>query len=78
MKYHQDIKSEIATRDKSFTACIDLGKALLQRKHHDAAEVSVLHSGLYNRFKHLFCLEQSKMLSHLDFKDVSNAVGCWK
>ncbi|KAM3853784.1 spectrin beta chain, erythrocytic isoform 3-T3 [Vipera latastei] len=39
MKYHQDIKSEIATRDKGFTACIDLGKALLQRKHHDAAEI---------------------------------------
>lgn len=78
MKYHQDIKSEIATRDKSFTACIDLGKTLLQRKLHDAAEVSVLHSRLYNRFKHLFYLEHSKVLSHLDFKDVSNAISFWK
>ncbi|KAH0621178.1 hypothetical protein JD844_022231 [Phrynosoma platyrhinos] len=39
MKYHQSIKSEIDTRDKSFTTCIDLGKALLQRKHHAAAEI---------------------------------------
>ncbi|XP_053110826.1 spectrin beta chain, erythrocytic isoform X2 [Hemicordylus capensis] len=39
MKYHQGIKSEIDTRDKSFTACIDLGKALLQRKHHAADEI---------------------------------------
>uniref|UniRef100_A0A8C6XTQ7 Spectrin beta chain n=1 Tax=Naja naja TaxID=35670 RepID=A0A8C6XTQ7_NAJNA len=53
MKYHQDIKSEIATRDKSFTVCIDLG----QRKLNDAAEVSVLHSRFYKRFKHLFLLE---------------------
>ncbi|XP_066467623.1 spectrin beta chain, erythrocytic isoform X1 [Tiliqua scincoides] len=39
MKYHQGIKSEIDTRDKNFTTCIDLGKTLLQRRHHAAAEV---------------------------------------
>ncbi|KAJ7344120.1 hypothetical protein JRQ81_000070 [Phrynocephalus forsythii] len=39
MKYHQGIKSEIDTRDKSFISCIDLGKALLQRKHHAAIEI---------------------------------------
>uniref|UniRef100_A0A803TV72 Spectrin beta chain n=1 Tax=Anolis carolinensis TaxID=28377 RepID=A0A803TV72_ANOCA len=39
MKYHQSIKSEIDTRDKSFITCIDLGKALLHRKHHAAAEI---------------------------------------
>ncbi|XP_044294176.1 spectrin beta chain, erythrocytic isoform X1 [Varanus komodoensis] len=39
MKYHQSIKSEIDTRDKNFTTCIDLGKALLQRKHHAATEI---------------------------------------
>lgn len=40
MKYHQGIKSEIDTRDKNFTTCIDLGKTLLHRKHHAAAEAS--------------------------------------
>uniref|UniRef100_A0ABM5F7U0 Spectrin beta chain n=1 Tax=Pogona vitticeps TaxID=103695 RepID=A0ABM5F7U0_9SAUR len=39
MKYHQGIKSEIDTRDKSFTTCIDLGKGLLQRRHHAAAKI---------------------------------------
>ncbi|KAM8807514.1 spectrin beta chain, erythrocytic [Eudromia elegans] len=39
MKYHQGIKAEIDTRDKSFAACIDLGKKLLQRKHHEAPEI---------------------------------------
>nr|XP_013802206.1 PREDICTED: spectrin beta chain, erythrocytic isoform X2 [Apteryx mantelli mantelli] len=39
MKYHQGIKAEIDTRDKSFTTCIDLGKKLLQRKHHEAPEI---------------------------------------
>ncbi|NXD18393.1 SPTB2 protein, partial [Nothocercus nigrocapillus] len=39
MKYHQGIKAEIDTRDKSFATCIDLGKKLLQRKHHEAPEI---------------------------------------
>ncbi|XP_064369425.1 spectrin beta chain, erythrocytic isoform X2 [Dromaius novaehollandiae] len=39
MKYHQGIKAEIDTRDKSFTTCIDLGKKLLQHKHHEAPEI---------------------------------------
>uniref|UniRef100_K7FTW3 PH domain-containing protein n=1 Tax=Pelodiscus sinensis TaxID=13735 RepID=K7FTW3_PELSI len=39
MKYHQDIKSEIETRQKSFTSCLDLGQKLLQRRHQAAAEI---------------------------------------
>ncbi|XP_062431896.1 spectrin beta chain, erythrocytic isoform X2 [Rhea pennata] len=39
MKYHQGIKAEIDTRDKSFTTCINLGKKLLQHKHREAAEI---------------------------------------
>ncbi|XP_060133827.1 spectrin beta chain, erythrocytic isoform X2 [Zootoca vivipara] len=39
MKHHQGIKSEIDTRQKSFTTCFDLGKALLQRRHHAADEI---------------------------------------
>ncbi|XP_062972888.1 spectrin beta chain, erythrocytic isoform X1 [Elgaria multicarinata webbii] len=40
MKDHQSIKSEIDTRDKNFTTCINLGKGLLQRKHHAATEIN--------------------------------------
>uniref|UniRef100_A0A8D0G7F9 Spectrin beta chain n=1 Tax=Sphenodon punctatus TaxID=8508 RepID=A0A8D0G7F9_SPHPU len=39
MKYHQGIKSEIDTRNKSFTVCTDLGKALLQRRHQATTEI---------------------------------------
>uniref|UniRef100_A0A670J6R8 Spectrin beta chain n=1 Tax=Podarcis muralis TaxID=64176 RepID=A0A670J6R8_PODMU len=39
MKHHQGIKSEIDTRQKSFSTCFDLGKALLQRRHHAADEI---------------------------------------
>ncbi|XP_074854246.1 spectrin beta chain, erythrocytic isoform X2 [Carettochelys insculpta] len=39
MKYHQGIKFEIETRQKSFASCLDLGKKLLQRRHHAAAEI---------------------------------------
>ncbi|NWY07900.1 SPTB1 protein, partial [Nothoprocta ornata] len=39
MKYHQGIKAEIDTRDKSFATCIDLGKKLLQREHHESPEI---------------------------------------
>ncbi|XP_033967814.1 spectrin beta chain, erythrocytic [Pseudochaenichthys georgianus] len=38
-KYHQGIRSEIEARGGKFTACIDLGKALLTRKHRDSAEI---------------------------------------
>lgn len=38
-KYHQGIRAEIETRGAKFTDCIDLGKALLTRKHRDSAEV---------------------------------------
>ncbi|KAK5857703.1 hypothetical protein PBY51_010930 [Eleginops maclovinus] len=38
-KYHQGIRSEIETRGAKFTDCIELGKALLMRKHRDSAEI---------------------------------------
>uniref|UniRef100_A0A673CRK1 Spectrin beta chain n=1 Tax=Sphaeramia orbicularis TaxID=375764 RepID=A0A673CRK1_9TELE len=38
-KYHQGIRSEIEARGAKFTDCIDLGKALLMRKHRDSAEI---------------------------------------
>uniref|UniRef100_A0A7N8Y2Z9 Spectrin beta chain n=1 Tax=Mastacembelus armatus TaxID=205130 RepID=A0A7N8Y2Z9_9TELE len=38
-KYHQGIRSEIEARGAKFTDCIDLGKALLTRKHRDSAEI---------------------------------------
>lgn len=39
MEYHQGIRAEIDARDKSFAACIELGKKLLQRKHRESPEV---------------------------------------
>uniref|UniRef100_A0AAX7V9E5 Spectrin beta chain n=1 Tax=Astatotilapia calliptera TaxID=8154 RepID=A0AAX7V9E5_ASTCA len=38
-KYHQGIRSEIEARGAKFTDCVDLGKALLTRKHRDSAEI---------------------------------------
>ncbi|KAM4625037.1 spectrin beta chain, erythrocytic [Polymixia lowei] len=38
-KYHQGIRSEIETRGPKFTDCVDLGRALLARKHRDSAEI---------------------------------------
>lgn len=42
MNNHQGIKAEIDARNDSFTACIELGKALLARKHYASEEVSTL------------------------------------
>lgn len=39
MNNHQGIKAEIDARNDSFTACIELGKALLARKHYASEEV---------------------------------------
>eukprot|EP00062_Callorhinchus_milii_P004164 gi/632942244/ref/XP_007886307.1/ PREDICTED: spectrin beta chain, erythrocytic isoform X2 [Callorhinchus milii] len=39
MKYHQGIRAEIDARNKSFTSCIDLGKALLARQHQACEEI---------------------------------------
>ena len=39
MNNHQGIKAEIDARNDSFTCCIELGKALLARKHYASAEV---------------------------------------
>ncbi|XP_028856449.1 spectrin beta chain, erythrocytic-like [Denticeps clupeoides] len=39
MKYHQGIRAEIETRSLKFNECVDLGHALLARKHRDSAEV---------------------------------------
>ncbi|XP_037096955.1 spectrin beta chain, erythrocytic isoform X1 [Syngnathus acus] len=38
-KYHQGIRSEIEARGAKFTECMDLGTALLARKHRDSAEI---------------------------------------
>lgn len=39
MNNHQGIKAEIDARNDSFTVCIELGKALLARKHYASEEV---------------------------------------
>uniref|UniRef100_A0A7N8Y886 Spectrin beta chain n=1 Tax=Mastacembelus armatus TaxID=205130 RepID=A0A7N8Y886_9TELE len=39
MNNHQGIKAEIDARNDSFTACIELGKALLARKHYASDEI---------------------------------------
>ncbi|KAM6956795.1 spectrin beta chain, non-erythrocytic 1-like isoform 2-T2 [Aplochiton taeniatus] len=39
MNNHQGIKAEIDARNDSFTTCIELGKALLARKHYAAEEI---------------------------------------
>lgn len=39
MNNHQGIKAEIDARNDSFTTCIELGKALLARKHYASEEV---------------------------------------
>lgn len=39
MNNHQGIKAEIDARNDSFTVCIELGKALLARKHYASDEV---------------------------------------
>ncbi|KAI7804284.1 spectrin beta chain, erythrocytic [Triplophysa rosa] len=39
MKYHQGIRAEIETRGPKFNQCIELGQALLERKHKDSAEI---------------------------------------
>lgn len=42
MNNHQGIKAEIDARNDSFTACIELGKALLARKHFASVEVRTI------------------------------------
>ncbi|CAL8259021.1 unnamed protein product [Lota lota] len=39
MNNHQGIKAEIDARNNSFTSCIELGKALLARKHYASEEI---------------------------------------
>ncbi|XP_064174889.1 spectrin beta chain, non-erythrocytic 1-like isoform X2 [Anguilla rostrata] len=39
MNNHQGIKAEIDARNDSFTACIELGKSLLSRKHYASEEI---------------------------------------
>ncbi|XP_051502717.1 spectrin beta chain, non-erythrocytic 1-like isoform X2 [Myxocyprinus asiaticus] len=39
MKYHQGIRAEIETRVPKFNQCVELGRALLERKHKDSAEI---------------------------------------
>ena len=42
MNNHQGIKAEIDARNDSFTTCIELGKALLARKHYASEEVGLV------------------------------------
>uniref|UniRef100_A0A8C9U3R8 Spectrin beta chain n=1 Tax=Scleropages formosus TaxID=113540 RepID=A0A8C9U3R8_SCLFO len=39
MNNHQGIKAEIDARNDSFTACVELGKTLLARKHYASEEI---------------------------------------
>uniref|UniRef100_A0A671MKR6 Spectrin beta chain n=1 Tax=Sinocyclocheilus anshuiensis TaxID=1608454 RepID=A0A671MKR6_9TELE len=39
IKYHQGIRAEIETRGPKFNQCVELGRALLERKHKDSAEI---------------------------------------
>ncbi|XP_031418083.1 spectrin beta chain, non-erythrocytic 1 isoform X2 [Clupea harengus] len=39
MNNHQGIKAEIDARNDSFTACIEMGKSLLARKHYASEEI---------------------------------------
>ncbi|XP_043118343.1 spectrin beta chain, erythrocytic isoform X1 [Puntigrus tetrazona] len=39
IKYHQGIRAEIETRGPKFNQCGELGRALLERKHKDSAEI---------------------------------------
>ncbi|XP_041920801.1 spectrin beta chain, non-erythrocytic 1 isoform X2 [Alosa sapidissima] len=39
MNNHQGIKAEIDARNDSFTTCIEMGKALLARKHYSSEEI---------------------------------------
>ncbi|KAL4656168.1 spectrin beta chain, erythrocytic-like [Arapaima gigas] len=39
IKYHQGIYSEMDTRKPKFSACGELGRALLERQHRDSAEI---------------------------------------
>uniref|UniRef100_A0A8C1FLF3 Spectrin beta chain n=1 Tax=Cyprinus carpio carpio TaxID=630221 RepID=A0A8C1FLF3_CYPCA len=40
MKYHQGIRAEIETRGPKFNQCVELGRALLERKHKDSEEIN--------------------------------------
>uniref|UniRef100_A0A8C2B5X4 Spectrin beta chain n=1 Tax=Cyprinus carpio TaxID=7962 RepID=A0A8C2B5X4_CYPCA len=40
MKYHQGIRAEIETRGPKFNQCVELGRALLKRKHKDSEEIN--------------------------------------
>lgn len=39
MNNHQSLKAEIDAREDSFTACINLGRELLSRKHYASSEI---------------------------------------
>ncbi|KAF4102423.1 spectrin beta chain, erythrocytic isoform X1 [Onychostoma macrolepis] len=39
IKYHQGIRAEIETRGPKFNQCMEMGRALLERKHKDSAEI---------------------------------------
>jgi len=41
MNNHQGLKAEIDARAENFTICVNLGKDLVQRKHHRSQEVVI-------------------------------------
>ncbi|XP_004371008.1 spectrin beta chain, erythrocytic [Trichechus manatus latirostris] len=53
MKYHRDISAEIETRSKHFSACLELGKSLLQRQHQASEEISEKLQELMSRSKEM-------------------------
>lgn len=62
MNNHQGIKAEIDARNDSFTACIELGKSLLARKHYASDEVrdKPAHSKYGNKMEQ--CTVQSTVV----------------
>lgn len=71
-KYHQGIRSEIEARGAKFTDCIDLGKALLARKHRDSTEVSLQCKPTAFFFIHISAF---KSLLSLDLITFLGAIG---
>nr|XP_003408759.2 spectrin beta chain, erythrocytic isoform X1 [Loxodonta africana] len=53
MKYHQGISAEIETRSKNFSACLDLGKSLMQRQHQASEEITEKLQQLVSRSKEM-------------------------
>ncbi|XP_062864868.1 spectrin beta chain, non-erythrocytic 1-like isoform X1 [Trichomycterus rosablanca] len=53
MNNHQGIKAEVDARNDSFTSCVDLGNALLSRKHYASEEIEEKLRQLTEKRKHM-------------------------